>query len=298
MLHFHASGLLPEHLLTPSSHLSSFDKTDLVMGLPCLPDLEHLLSSRIECTLLGVADWASLGRSFAATSNKSPLPLTLSSLFSCFALLRDITITWHYIFLLYCLSSSLECHHMKAGVFVCLLLCQWYLPPKFCRDAVKMRAKGKGHWIWSDVKLPMTFTRWFWAKKPDHVGGSRDVEEAVGRISRFFFSLGEYVSILILLHFLAAQLPTLLSLEQSPPLTWCSLYISGHSFSVSFLWFSVLFSLLRTCLLVLPMVNGFPLFRSQLTCLLRTPSSITVSLFDALTSFDLAGPWWDSPFQG
>lgn len=187
MLHLHASGLLPEHLLTPSSHLSSFDKTDLVMGLPCLPDLEHLLSSRIECTLLGVADWASLGRSFAATSNKSPLPLTLSSLFSCFALLRDITITWHYIFLLYCLSSSLECHHMKAGVFVCLLLCQWYLPPKFCRYAVKMRAKGKGHWIWSDVKLPMTFTRWFWAKKPDHVGGSRDVEEAVGRISRFFF---------------------------------------------------------------------------------------------------------------
>ena len=43
MLLLHASGLLLEHLLTPSSHLSSFDKTVLVMGLPCLPDLEYLL---------------------------------------------------------------------------------------------------------------------------------------------------------------------------------------------------------------------------------------------------------------
>ena len=43
MLLLHASGLFLEHLLTPSSHLSSFDKTVLVMGLPCLPDLEYLL---------------------------------------------------------------------------------------------------------------------------------------------------------------------------------------------------------------------------------------------------------------
>ena len=142
MLHLHASGLLLEHLLTPSSHLSSFDKTDLVMGLPCLPDLEYLLYLRIKCTLLGMADWASLERSFAATPKKSPLPLTLYSLFSCFAWLLGTTVTWHYIFLLYCLSSSLECH-MNPGVFVCLLLCQWYLPPKFCRDAVKMRAKER-----------------------------------------------------------------------------------------------------------------------------------------------------------
>lgn len=31
-------------------------------------------------------------------------------------------------------------------------------------------------------KLVMIFRRWFWARKPDHDGVSRKVEEAVGRI--------------------------------------------------------------------------------------------------------------------
>ena len=62
----------------------------------------------------------------------------------------------------------------------------------------------KEHSMWSTVKPPMTFMGCFWAKKPDDHGESREAEEAVCRILRFIFSLGEYASIPILLHFLAA----------------------------------------------------------------------------------------------
>ena len=78
----------------------------------------------------------------------------------------------------------------------------------------------------------------------------------------------------------------LVFLEHSPPLTWSSPCISGHSFSLSLIWVSMLFSLIWVCL-ALFMIGGFPLFRSQPTCLLRTTSS---GFF--VWCFDIFWPCW------
>ena len=92
---------------------------------------------------------------------------------------------------------------MRTDVFVCLLLCSWYLPSNF-PEMLSKWGQWKDHSMWSSVKPPVTFMGCFWAKKPDYHGKSREAEEAVCRILRFIFSSGEYASILILLHFLAA----------------------------------------------------------------------------------------------
>lgn len=145
---------------------------------------------------------------------------------------------------------------MRTDIFVCLLLCSWYLPSNF-PEMLSKWGQRKDHSMWSSVKPPMMFMGCFWAKKPDYHGRSREVKEAVCRILRFIFFIRRICFHSYFTPFLSS---TLVFLEHSPPLTWSSPCISGHSFSLSLIWFSMLFFLIRVCLLPLLMTDGFPLF--------------------------------------
>lgn len=118
-----------------------------------------------------MADKASLERAFLATSHKYllPFPPTLSLylflLFSIASLLPDVL---YLSIVSVIISPPLECHHCE-GRYFCLFLATAVSPilnPGVVEKLSKIRAKERSLDGMSGKPL-VTFTRWFWAKKPD-----------------------------------------------------------------------------------------------------------------------------------